>query len=85
MATDQKKIKAMAKKLLENEGSTPLSQLEILMDLHESIGELIKAVKDIPKTEIPEGKETDLSETNSLLKDLITEMQKPCEINLILE
>ena len=58
-----------------------------LDSLHQGIQEIVKAIKEIPqpeKVQIPEFPTTDLSQTNSLLEQLITSSKEPCQIRLTL-
>lgn len=52
------------------------------MDINDKLESVIDSIRNIPKVDIPEGKEIDLSEVNNLLKTLIEEQQKPCEISI---
>lgn len=49
---------------------------------HDGTKEIVQAIKDIPKTEIPEQKEVDLKETNKLLRELTDEVKKKEEYEI---
>lgn len=51
--------------------------LEAQLVITDKIGkDIVQAIKEIPKTEIPEHKEVDLNETNKLLRELTDEVKK---------
>lgn len=54
---------------------TPLLEAQIILG-QKSTEHIIQAIKDIPKTEIPEQKEPDLTETNKLLAEITDELKK---------
>lgn len=53
----------------------PILEAQLILT-HDSTKEIVQAIKDIPKTEIPESKEVDLNETNKLLRELTDEVKK---------
>lgn len=51
--------------------------LEAQLVITDKIGkDIVQAIKEIPKTEIPESKEVDFKETNKLLRELTDEVKK---------
>jgi hypothetical protein len=53
-----------------------------LLLTHDSAKDIVQAIKDIPKIEIPEQKEADLKETNKLLRELTDEVKKKEEYEI---
>lgn len=57
--------------------------LEAQLVITDKIGkDIVQAIKEIPKTDIPENKEVDLNETNKLLRELTDEVKKKEEYEI---
>ncbi len=73
--TDEKREKR-AKSFTEDK---EVALFEVAMDVEDQLDGIEKAIKNIPKVEIPK---TDFSEMNKNLSQIKEELQKPCEINI---
>ncbi len=71
--------KKKAEKMVSNEGSTGLAQLEAIIELEDGVKQVLEAIKQI-KLEPPEVREIKLEETNKLLTDLLEEVKKKEEL-----
>lgn len=53
----------------------PILEAQLLIS-EQGYKDVVQAIKDIPKTELPESKEVDFNETNKLLRELTDEVKK---------
>ena len=75
MPADLKKVKE-AQRLLELHKNPQKALLNELVDINDSVKGFVKVVSDI---KIPE---TDLSNTNQLLKEMLDKKDEPIDINV---